>query len=275
MTAMKEENRLPKSILDKAVRSGNEFGWRQSDFIEVIETAKQLKMAIVGGQVQYSFPDGTCELYWLSYDPTPRQQNETWENYCNRSASECLDKFQKLILQTNIEKDAVDNFEFLKNKKASGINISDFLIFKVYFDDCETDSQPHNTLTVKKVKRLKFLKHFLKLFGVESIEYSKFETGKICGTAVYDPNDTEEQQDFCWYITEENVPSDDVFELIEIIIFNDYNKTDLIIVPADEIFEKTGWHDRNKFNQAFDKLFEIEIKMVDNGKETDSYFLHY
>jgi hypothetical protein len=136
---MKEEIRLPKSILDKAVKSGNEFGWRQSDFLDVVETARQLKMAIVGGQVQYPLPDGTCELYWLSYDPTTRKQNETWSDYCNRTASECTVKFLNLTSKTDFDKEAIDGFDFLKNKKATGTNISDFLTFMLYFDDSETD----------------------------------------------------------------------------------------------------------------------------------------
>ncbi|MFN5539667.1 MAG: hypothetical protein ACK481_06390 [Candidatus Melainabacteria bacterium] len=137
---MKEENRLAKSILDKAVRSGNEFGWKQSDFLEVVEAAKEFRMAIIGGQVQYVFPDGTCELYWLSYDPKPRLQNEKWLEYCNRTTYECSDIFQQLISKINIEKEAIESFEFLKEKKAEGININDFLIFILYFDDSETDN---------------------------------------------------------------------------------------------------------------------------------------
>jgi hypothetical protein len=140
-TRTNAESRLPKTFLDKAVKSGNEFGWRQSDFIEVVKTARQLKIAVVGGQVQYLLPDGTCELYWLAYDPTERLQNEIWTDYCDRTASECIDKFQKLVSQTDFEKEATDNFDFLKNKKASGTNISDFLTFIIYFDDSETDKQ--------------------------------------------------------------------------------------------------------------------------------------
>ena len=137
---MLEENRLPKTILDKAVKKGNEFGWRQSDFLEVIETARKLNLANLGGQVQYHFPDGTCELYWLSYDPTTRQQSETWTDFCTRTAIECKEKFQNLISQTNIEKEALENFDFLKDKKETGIKISDFLTFILYFDDSETDN---------------------------------------------------------------------------------------------------------------------------------------
>ena len=134
----RKENYLPKYILDKAIKSGNEFGWKQDDFIEVVKAARQRFMAIVGGQVQYALPDGTCELYWLSYDPAERQTKESWLTYCNRTAEECIDKFNKLISTIDIEKEALSNFDFLKNKKESGVNINDFLIFILYFDDNET-----------------------------------------------------------------------------------------------------------------------------------------
>ena len=135
----KQERRLPKSILDKAIKSTNEFGWTQTDFLEVIEAARQINIAIIGGQVQYVLPDGTCELYWLSYDPDNRQINEQWRSYCDRTAKECLDKFHKLITTTDIENEALTNFPFLTDKKKSGVDISKFLAFILYFDDKETD----------------------------------------------------------------------------------------------------------------------------------------
>lgn len=51
-----EEKRLPETTLKKAIKSGNEFGWRQTDLIDTIETARKLNIGIVGGQVQYVFP---------------------------------------------------------------------------------------------------------------------------------------------------------------------------------------------------------------------------
>lgn len=134
----KTERRLPQEILDKAIKSTNEFGWKQTDFLEVIEAARQLKMAIIGGQVQYPLPDGTCELYWLSYDTDKRKLNEDWLTYCDRTAKECIDKFNRLILTTDIEKEAL-TFEFLATKKKSGVNINNYLTFILYFDDKETD----------------------------------------------------------------------------------------------------------------------------------------
>jgi hypothetical protein len=126
---------IPKKILDKDVLSGNEFGCRQSDFADIIETARQNSLAISGGQVQYAFPDGTYELYWLSYDTADKKADETWSAYCDRTAKECLEKFNSLILTTNIEKEALKNFKFLQDKKQSGVDINNFLTFIIYFDN--------------------------------------------------------------------------------------------------------------------------------------------
>lgn len=134
-----EEKRLPETILRKAIKSGNEFGWRQTDFIETIETARKLKLGIIGGQVQYVFLDGTCELYWLAYDPDERQTGEDWIKYCNRTADETINKFKDLITKTNFEKEALTSFDFLKEKKEKGANIEDNRVFIIYFDDLETD----------------------------------------------------------------------------------------------------------------------------------------
>lgn len=134
----KKEHRLPKRTREKAIESGNEFGWKQKDFKEVIETARKVPMAIIGGQVQYVFNDGTCELYWLSFDPEERQENEEWITYCSRSAKQANEKFDRLINETDFEKEAL-TFEFLKNKKEEGIDIDNYRVFIIYFNDNETD----------------------------------------------------------------------------------------------------------------------------------------
>lgn len=120
--------------------------------------------------------------------------------------------------------------------------------------------------------RQKFLCSYLGLYGVDNIEITEFDKAKICGIAIY--LDDEDTQEFCWHMTEDNVPSDDLIELIQIIKNNEFNRTDKVIVSADELFEKTEWTDRNKFDKTFDELFEVEVKMIDDGEETDSFFMH-
>jgi hypothetical protein len=134
----REEHRLSVQIREKAIESGNEFGWKQQDFKEVIEIARQVPMAIIGGQVQYVFNDGTCELYWLSYDPDERQENEDWLTFCNRTAIQANEKFDKLIIETYFEKEAL-TFDFIKSKKKIGVDIEKHRIFIIHFSDNETD----------------------------------------------------------------------------------------------------------------------------------------
>ena len=136
----KEEQRLPENILKIAVRSDNEFGWKQKDVLEVIEAAKKVPMAIIGGQVQYVLPAGTCELYWLSYDATDRKTNERWIDYCNRTANEVSEKFRRL-LSIDIQKEAVEAFsDILSNDLNAFDKLNDYQTFILYFDDTETDS---------------------------------------------------------------------------------------------------------------------------------------
>ncbi|MDD2799653.1 MAG: hypothetical protein PHV20_13765 [Bacteroidales bacterium] len=134
----REEHRLPKQIREKAIESGNELGWKQKDIKEVIEIARQVPMAIVGGQVQYLFQDGTCELYWLSIDPDERQLNEDWLTYCNRTARQSIEKFDRLISETDFDKEVI-TFEFLKSKKDKGVDLEEHKVFILYFNDDETE----------------------------------------------------------------------------------------------------------------------------------------
>lgn len=132
----KAEQKLPKHILAKSIKINNEFGWKQEDFIDVINAAKEIPMAVVGGQVMYFLPDGICELYWLSYDPADRKTKENWIDYCNRTANECIKKFKYLINSVDINAAAL-TVPFLENKSKAGVNIDNYKTFVLYFDDAE------------------------------------------------------------------------------------------------------------------------------------------
>ena len=91
------ENRLPVDLLEKSIKSGTEYGWRQNDFLEVVEAARKLQVAIEGGQIQYVFEEGTCELHWLHYYTNEIKKGENWTNFCNRTAKECSEMFNQII----------------------------------------------------------------------------------------------------------------------------------------------------------------------------------
>lgn len=45
-------------------------------------------------------------------------------------------------------------------------------------------------------------------------------------------------------------------------------------MSPDELFEKTKWTDRSQFDKTLEELFAIEVKMINDGEETDSFFMH-
>jgi hypothetical protein len=126
---------IPERILDKDILTGNEFGCRKVDFQNVINIAQENLLAISGGQIQYALPDGTCELYWLAYDTESRKPEEAWKTYCERTAKESLEKFNSIFQKYDVEKEALENFKFLEEKKKAGIDISEFQTFVLYFED--------------------------------------------------------------------------------------------------------------------------------------------
>ncbi len=124
------------------------------------------------------------------------------------------------------------------------------------------------------MRRQKFLEEFLKLYRVEKVEYTKVEDEKIIGIAIYDTNNSEEKQEFCWHMSEEKLPSESTLKLIQIINENGWCDIDKITVSKKELFQKLKWNNEKLFNEAFAELFDVEINMLDNGEETDSFFVH-
>lgn len=122
-------------------------------------------------------------------------------------------------------------------------------------------------------KRLNFIKSYLKLYDVQKIELTK-ETDKfIQGFAIYDESDPDEIQEFIWKKRESETPSKDLITLIDRIVKEKLHSGDKLNKQIEKI-QFDEFDDDQKQN-LLEELFEIEIKMIDNGQETDSYFVHY
>jgi hypothetical protein len=129
------ENKLPVALLEKSIRSGSEYGWRQNDFPDVVEAARKLQIAIEGGLVQYVFDEGTCELHWLHYYTQEMKKGENWVNYCNRTAKECIETFNSIVRERNIEKEAIDNFDLVRKELDGGIKLENHKVFILSFEE--------------------------------------------------------------------------------------------------------------------------------------------
>ena len=122
-------------------------------------------------------------------------------------------------------------------------------------------------------KRLNLLKSFLKFYKVEKIELINESADSISGIAIYDESDPEEKQEFIWHKTENEVAAIELNILIEKIIEEKWHDGYKIIKNISEIdFIEFDNETRNKMEF---ELFEIKIRMVDDGEETDSFFVHF
>jgi hypothetical protein len=130
---MYPEELLPKHVLEKAIKSGKEYAWRQQGVQQAIIAAKEIGLATIGGQVQFITPDGVCELYWLSYDSTARKGLEKWEEFVIRSANESIGKFNELCIKTNFINAGIESFLLLREMSKSE-DISKYLYFVLYFE---------------------------------------------------------------------------------------------------------------------------------------------
>jgi hypothetical protein len=122
------------------------------------------------------------------------------------------------------------------------------------------------------MKRQTFLKSFLGDLGAVDIIWTDTQIDKIYGTVIYDLSDFDERQDFVWQMTEDNVPNENVKKLVDFLSTNNLIDIDKIIRPIEQL--DINFIDKSELNNIWDELFEIEVKMLDDGQETDSYFLH-
>ena len=121
-------------------------------------------------------------------------------------------------------------------------------------------------------RRKLFLNTFLGALGAKEILWNNAKLDKIYGTIIYDLNSPDERQDFVWYMTEDSLPSEYVERLLNFLRTQNLIAGDKIIVPISQL--NIDFIDETKLNEVWNELFGIEVRMIDDGEETDRYFIH-
>jgi hypothetical protein len=129
------------------------------------------------------------------------------------------------------------------------------------------------------MKRKVFLDAFLGALGAEEVKIHLEDENKISGEAIYDPNDIEERQDFIWKMSEESCPTGLIVELANYLRVNRILDIDRIPIPRIDLFQLFNTKCSTKLNQKeFDELLDelemVEVTMVDDGEETDRWYIH-
>lgn len=134
---------LPAELVEGTSIAGNEYGWPLDRFPEAARLSAALGYACLGGQFQFRAPIGTCEMYWLNADSAERQTGESWNSYCNRSCAEVLDRFRKVVAETNFQAEAT-KWPELQTAIGNGLDIESTLAFVAHFvseSEWSADSQ--------------------------------------------------------------------------------------------------------------------------------------
>ena len=134
-------------------------------------------------------------------------------------------------------------------------------------------------LAVIKMKRRNFLIQFLGALGAKDIKWFEENANYISGRVIYDHNDPEKIQDFCWHLSENDAPESSVLELARLINEKNLVRIDQITVNRDRLHQMYNESRSQKFsNEEFihilEELKRIKIPMVDEGVEGDFYFFH-
>ena len=126
--------------------------------------------------------------------------------------------------------------------------------------------------------RLIGIKSELKVFNV-TITDKLSTNAKLIGSVLWDDDlIDDEPQDYIWYIPSNNQHLYDTIELINFIIKYKLIEGDRITLSEDELKNKlvneNNWNE-NKFVNALEYLIKLDIRMVDNGEETSSFYIHF
>ena len=128
------EERLPPSILNKAVKKANTFFGRISDIPELIEAARQAEIISLGGALNFiglpgtsSEDVGTCECYWVKALVAPSEGQE-WATMVEDAALSTRKAFLELPQKYDFHKEGL-SFPTVKGYADRGGNLDDIMYF--------------------------------------------------------------------------------------------------------------------------------------------------
>lgn len=123
------------------------------------------------------------------------------------------------------------------------------------------------------------LKRFFSALEINDFEIKEKNTNSVSGTVFYDRNDPDEFQDFCWHINEKNIPSEQSLLIADLIADNNLIDIDQITINREELWKLyQNKYDKDisfiDFEKHLDVLLGIKVSMIDDGVETDAFFIH-
>jgi hypothetical protein len=122
------------------------------------------------------------------------------------------------------------------------------------------------------MRRERFLETFFVALGARKILWTNKNDDSISGIILFDLINSEERQEFIWHMTENEVPNDQIKDLITFLTKNQLIDRDKVKLPIKEIAVPNC--DIKTKEKIFNILFKIKVNMIDNGIESDFFCIH-
>jgi hypothetical protein len=128
-------------------------------------------------------------------------------------------------------------------------------------------------------RRQEFLAEFLGALGAREVRHLQVTPSSISGTVVYDPGDPNEQQAFRWSVGQDNAPSPAAIRLAGLIRSGGLLRIDKLRVSRQDLLGlfnagQDPGYSTEQFTAVLEELLQIEVPMLDDGVESDCYFIH-
>ncbi len=120
---------------------------------------------------------------------------------------------------------------------------------------------------------------FIRLFGISSFSILSVTKSQIRAIVAWADDgqkgfpEHDDAQEIFWNIPEREDMSD-ALSLGEFAYDNGWILSDMILISRVELKSEIGW-DTKRFDLAIDMLLSTNVPMIDDGEETDSFFLHF
>lgn len=90
---------------------------------------------------------------------------------------------------------------------------------------------------------------------------------------VPDYDQDEEVQDIEWGVQHfDNF--EDALEISEYLIDNKLMRSDKVTINREELFSRMSW-EKDRYDAAINTLLSIRVDMLDEGRKTDYFFVHF
>jgi hypothetical protein len=132
VTSWADEVREIRRSQLRAIHCSGEYDLLIEDVPYALAYARSERLAVTNWQVQFELPGGTYELHWHGGEVSPRQEDETWDSFVDRSHREVGAVLSRLPSADSLVIEGVENFSLLKERAASGVDLRPFLRFFCY-----------------------------------------------------------------------------------------------------------------------------------------------